>query len=586
MPPTRRDFLARSAALTAGVLLTGCEGNSPQTLRAVKQSIFQHGVASGDPLQDRVILWTRASRVGDGTVIDWVVARDPQLQQVVRRSGDGVDQQPQVVEAARDFTVKLDVSGLQPGTTYYYQFTIDGEASPIGRTKTLPSAGVDRVRLGLVACSNFSNGWFNAYKVLARRDVDAVLHVGDYFYEYSGSNSPIGRPHEPEKETVSLSDYRMRHAQYRTDPDLAEMTRQHPLIAVWDDHESANNSWIDGAEEHDPATEGDWDTRKSAAALAYAEWMPIRLPKPQDPLTIWRRFEFGDLVDLFMLDTRLQRNAPEIETINDPAADDPTRSMMGAEQKAWLKEGLQQSASRNTAWRILGQQTMISPHRGFLQGEVPLPYLPEEVAQEMGIRQGGGNEGTDNWAAYVAERNELMAFLRDGGIANNVVLTGDIHTAWAADITEDPYTLFNPITPNITGVPGYNPITGQGSVGVEFVAMSVTSNNAIDFVPDAQTAAEVAAEGYNLGVELGNPNVMHHNAAIHGFVLIDATPDRVQGEFWQTGPASIPLADTADATLDEAWQSRRGAPGAIGTDHLVPALSASAPRANAPTPAP
>ncbi|WP_420427947.1 alkaline phosphatase D family protein [Algiphilus sp.] len=590
MPPTRRALLLRtSAVLGTAVLLPACGGsdNGVET-EGPDASRFRHGVASGDPLSDRVILWTRVTGVAEGALVHWRVARDPEMQQVVRTAGDGFDfGGPRRLSAATDYCFKIDVAGLEPGTTYYYDFAVAGSRSPIGRTKTLPIGAVDRVRLALCACSNYSVGWFNAYRVLATRDVDAVLHVGDWFYEGAGSSSAIGRPHDPPRETVTLDDYRRRHAQYRTDPDLAEAMRQHPFITVWDDHESANNAWIGGAQAHDPETEGDWQLRKRAAARAYAEWMPLRLPDAQDPLTIWRQFAFGDLVDLFMLDTRLQRNAPEIADIYDAAADDPTRSMLGADQLQWVRQQMQASQRRGTAWRVLGQQTMMAPHRGFTQGEVPFPYLPEDVARPMGIRQGGGSEGTDNWSAYAAERNALMAFWRDEGITNNVVLTGDIHTAWAADVVEDPYTPFNPLTSGLTGVPGYNALTGAGATAVEFVAMSVTSSNAIDFSPDnADTVASVV-EAYNrLVVETLNPNVVHHNAAIHGFVLIDFTPERVRGEFWQTGPNNQRFGPDDDARFDAAAEAWHGAAGQPGTNHLRLVDSATTARAGQPPVAP
>ncbi|MCR9090185.1 alkaline phosphatase D family protein [Algiphilus sp.] len=589
MPPTRRALLLKtSAVIGTAALLPACGDNGGRGAEDSDGGRFRHGVASGDPLSDRVILWTRVTGVADGALVHWRVARDPEMQQIVRMAGDGLDlRAPRRLSAERDYCFKVDVAGLEPGTSYYYDFEVAGSRSPIGRTKTLPTGAVDRVRLALCACSNYSSGWFNAYRALATRDVDAVLHVGDWFYEGASSNSAIGRPHDPPRETVTLEDYRRRHAQYRTDPDLAEAMRQHPFITVWDDHESANNAWIDGAQAHDPETEGDWQLRKRAAARAYAEWMPLRLPDPKDPLTIWRQFAFGDLVDLFMLDTRLQRNAPEIENIYDAAADDPARSMLGADQLQWVRQQMQASQRRGTAWRVLGQQTMMAPHRGFTQGEVPLPYLPEDVARAMGIRQGGGSEGTDNWSAYAAERNALMAFWREQGITNNVVLTGDIHTAWAADVVEDPYTPFNPLTQNLTGVPGYNAFTGAGSTAVEFVAMSVTSSNAIDFSPDnADTMASVV-EAYNrLVVETLNPNVMHHNAAIHGFVLVDFTPERVRGEFWQTGPNRQRFGPRDDARFDAAAEAWHGAAGQPGTNHLRSVDHATAPRASVPPVAP
>lgn len=541
----RRGFLRGSlAAGAAAAAAPGLLGAAPAREAG---EVFVHGVASGDPLADRVVLWTRISCRPGTSVVRWTVATDPDLSDVVARGRA-------LARPERDHCVKVDAGGLSPGTTYHYGFRVAGVDSPVGRTRTAPTDSPEQVRLAVVSCSNYTTGFFNAYAALATRDdLDAVLHVGDWFYENPGEG-PDGRVHEPPRELVSLDDYRTRHAQYRTDDDLRAVMAAHPFVVVWDDHESTNNGWADGAGNHQPDTEGDWQVRKRASARAYAEWMPIRLPDESDPLTIWRRLRYGDLVDVFMLDTRLQRTHPEIADVNDPAADDDGRSMLGAAQKAWLLDGLSTSTAR---WRVLGQQTMMSPHRGFTQGEVPLPHLPDDVAEELGVRQGGGAEGTDNWGAYAAERAQLLDHLRSDAVpAGNVVLAGDIHTAWAADVVEDPYS---PLA--------YQPLTGAGSAAVELVCPSVTSNNAIDFVAEAPGVAEAVAEGYNLFVEQANPNVVHHDVAIHGFVLVDLTHDRVRGEFWQTGPARV---RNATARLDTVVESTHG------TEHLVATLDPSA----------
>jgi alkaline phosphatase D len=346
------------------------------------------------------------------------------------------------------------------------------------------------------------------------------------------------------------------------------MTAAHPLIVTWDDHESTNNSWSGGAQNHQPETEGDWEARKLASAIAYAEWLPIRLPDPTDPLTIWRRYTYGDLVDLFILDTRLQRNAPETDvTLFGAEANDPSRSMLGEAQREWLFQGLEDSQARNIRWRVLAQQTMIAPHRSSPDLSIlPLPYLPPEIVESLGLRQGGGNEGSDNWGAYVFERDRLMRHLRDQGIGNNVVLSGDIHTAWACDVVEDPYTPFNPLSASLTGAPGYNPVTGQGAVAVEFTSMSVTSNNFIDMEGGEQIGRLLGT----LGV-VGNPNVQYWNPACHGWVLIDIQRDRVTGEFWNTGTALQALGPDDDAVLDAAWAVDHRPAGALFANHLRPA---------------
>jgi alkaline phosphatase D len=583
----RREVLRSLVAIGGLPWLNACSSDTPAGAGAGAATdaniAFKHGVASGDPLSDRVILWTRVSGSSSDVAVDWRVATDPEMTQIVRSSGDGVDPaQPHQATAARDFTYKIDVLGLDAGRSYYYQFSCNGVSSPVGRTRTAPAGTVEHVRLGLVSCSNYPAGYFNAYKVLARRDVDAVIHVGDYFYE-SGSEGSIGRPADPPYELVTLDDYRRRHAQYRGDADLQAMTRQHPLIAVWDDHESTNNSWADGAANHQPETEGDWAVRKLAAAQAYDEWLPIRLPDPAEPLRIWRHLLYGDLIDLLMLDTRLQRNTPETDTSTTGTDSfDPQRTMLGLEQREWLLSRMAASTATGTRWRILGQQTMMAPHRNNPDPRYsPLPYLPPEVAEEMGLRQGGGNEGGDNWGAYAYERDLLMGNWRDNGMANNIVLAGDIHTAWACDVVEDPYTLFNPLTPSITGVPGYNALTGQGAVAVEFTCMSVSSNNMAD---DAASAA--LAPFYNAAVVAANPNIRYHNAAAHGFVLLDITRERVVGEHWNVGSVLKAFGDNDDAELDAAHEVFHGEPGEPGTDHLRRRSGATAARGDAPAAAP
>ena len=270
---SRRGFLTTSGAALGALPLI----RSIDALAQVTNPVFRHGVASGDPLSDRVILWTRVTPRGSGAQrVNWLIARDEKLTQVVTRT--------QVeTGAARDYTVKIDATGLEPGTTYYYRFDANGEQSPIGRTKTLPRLNVSRVRLGVVSCSNLPQGFFNAYACLAaRRDLDAVLHLGDYLYEYAntqyGDGTRFGRVPTPNKEMVALQDYRERHAQYKADPDSQAVHQQHPFICVWDDHEFANNSWKDGAQNHNNngENEGPWTARRSSALQAYFEWMPIR----------------------------------------------------------------------------------------------------------------------------------------------------------------------------------------------------------------------------------------------------------------------------------------------------------------------
>ena len=336
---TRRAFVVASGASLIG-LLAGCGadgGTGDDELSAAK---FSHGVASGDPLPEAVMLWTRAIAESASDVVvrvRYLVADDPQLQNIV--ASGVVD-----TDADRDWTIKLDLRGLSPDRAYYYRFESASDRSVTGRTRTTPAGSVDRLRLAFVTCANYVAGYFHAYRRVAERsDLHAVVHLGDYIYE-NGAQDQL-RPHEPAHELLSLADYRQRYAQYRGDEDLLELHRQHPMIWVWDDHEVCNNAWRDGAADHDPASDGDYAARRRAAMQAAFEWLPIRAPDAADPSRIWRGFRFGDLADLTMLDARhfgrdeplppnsLFGDAVPVFTESGDFADE-SRQMLGASQEA------------------------------------------------------------------------------------------------------------------------------------------------------------------------------------------------------------------------------------------------------------
>src|SRR5688572_4132948 len=353
MSITRRKFIQGAAASAALIpLAVRAQQSAPDP--AVR--LFRHGVASGDPLTDRVMLWTRVTapptRSAIGPIdVQWVMASDEALQQVVARG---------TAQAApeRDFTVKVDAGGLSPGRTYHYAFTAGGERSPIGRTKTLPER-TDRLRVASVSCSNYPTGYFNVYRCLANRpDLDAVVHLGDYIYEFAAnrySDPSISRSVEPVTEIVTLADYRTRYAYYRNDPDLQAVHRQHPFIVVWDDHELANDAWSGGAGNHN-ASQGDWKVRQRAAYRAYLEWMPIREVSGTE-IQLYRRFAFGGLADLIMLDTRGLRDQ-QVTGGDKTAFADSRRTLLGAAQESWLSDTLRASQKSGTQWRILGQQIL------------------------------------------------------------------------------------------------------------------------------------------------------------------------------------------------------------------------------------
>lgn len=502
---TRREFFRRSGASAVGVVAVA------QMLplgAATVDPVFQHGVASGDPLADRVILWTRVTpaTAKASITVSFVVATDPLLTQVVLRGSAKTN-------PARDNTVKVDAVGLRAATTYYYQFSAEGASSPVGRTKTLPTGATESLRMAVVSCSNFAYGYFNAYaRIAARADLDLVMHLGDYLYEYGTGQYGTARPCEPANEIVSLADYRARHAQYKHDIDSQAMHRQHPVIAIWDDHETANNSWKDGAENHQPGTEGSWNARVAAAMQAYYEWMPVR---PVDTANLRknnRAYAYGDLVDLIMLEERVNGRSEQLTAAThatplgagfsqtDPGYGDPARTLLGAEEENWLAERLRTTPAR---WKMLGQGVMFAQLKGV------------GAANAAG---GGVFLNSDQWDGYEPARNRIYDVLKGDAtrapVDDVVVLTGDIHSSWAADLTQDPNNLD-------LASGGYNPATGAGSRAVEFVGTSVTSPGIAD------STGAIA----NL-LRSVNPHFKYINLVKRGYMLMDVTPQRVVGEWW------------------------------------------------------
>jgi len=548
----RRRFLQNTAAVTVAAPVAascGDDGGGSGT-GSPPSPFFVHGVASGDPLQDSVVLWTRVTPQGDEATIDvqWIVATDPEL-------SDQVTNGTASTSGDADFTVKVVADGLTAGTTYYYRFQVDGEVdvSPIGRTKTLPEGSVDRLRMAFVSCSNHPAGFFHAYRAIAeQRDLDVVLHLGDYFYEYAEmgytvigdqtvNGAEIDRVPEPDAETVTLADYRSRFAQYRRDPDLIEAHRQHAWITVWDDHETTNNAWRDGAQNHQPDTEGDWDERVDAALQAYYEWLPIREPGAiRNRREAYRRFIFGDLVDLFMLESRLvgrdEQVSPDGEddvlTIDDPRLTNQSRQLLGVDQETWLFGGLRQSPAR---WKILGQQTMMA-------------QLVDVRVQDAVVAA-----NPDQWDGYVAARNRLLDVIENEGVSNVVVLTGDIHSSWANDIVRNPFA---------DG--GYDPETGAGSLAVEFVTPAVSSPTFAEAIGADDTLLRLLVPAF----QEAHPHVKFFDVVNNGYALLDITPDRVQAEWYATGDrrmatpedellASYRVDDGTARLVDAGGRSRR-----------------------------
>ncbi|MDQ4018725.1 MAG: alkaline phosphatase D family protein, partial [Actinomycetota bacterium] len=390
---------------------------------------FRHGVASGDPRADAVVLWTRVTPDDEGaeTEVAWRIGRDPDLAHVVAEGST-------VVDASTDHTVHVDARGLEPAATLYYAFEALGRRSPVGRTKTAPRGHAERLRFALVSCAKYTAGYFNVYaRVAEREELDFVLHVGDYIYEY-GNDDPkkapgakIGRAVEPPHEARTLADYRTRYGHYRRDPDLQLLHETHPVIATLDDHELVDDAWRGGGGGHDPASEGEWEARKQAALRAWREWMPVRLPPPPNEDRIFRTLRFGHLADVLMLDGRTRRD-PQTKG---PQMDAPGRSVLGEEQHRWLTDELSRSQA---TWRLVGNDVMI--------GQVFTGLMPEELGNplsEVGIltKREHGPE-PDQWDGYTAERAELIEFIERERIENVVFLSGDVHTAWAVELKRRP----------------------------------------------------------------------------------------------------------------------------------------------------
>ena len=563
---SRRSVLkgvgAVAAALAVGTL-------SPEAARAAvkdaaSRGVFGFGVASGDPTATEVLLWTRVtpdatavpgSGRGRAMTVHWEVAADEEFRGVLRR---GVVRS----DPRSDHTIKVVVADLAPYTRYFYRFRAEGQTSPVGRTQTAPDEpGVTHaLRMTFVSCSNYTGGYFTAYRGLAARDdLDFVLHLGDYVYEYGnepragGGSTATGdrygppaligtRDHQPPVEMVSLEDYRIRHALYKTDPDLQAAHNRHPWIVIFDDHEITNDAYDTGAENHEPEDdpdtrytepgkppgvrpEGDFLQRRARAFQAYLEWMPIREPRsyqpePHEGTQFFRRFTFGDLAALSVIETRQNRNEQVPATAGtapNPALTDPNRNLPEPQQLAWLTKGI---TSGRTAWHLVGNQTVFTrvflvPRAGSVPGQV---------------------FNTDQWDGYQAE---LLEAMKRSGQTDPVVLTGDIHSSWANDLPTD--------------YEGYR-IDRRSSVGVEFVCPSVTSDGFKEVLGNSAAAAQGATAAF----QRVNPWIQYLEGIGHGFAVLDVTPQRVQTDFFFIRSAATRGSRPIRAsTRTRRWATRR-----------------------------
>ncbi|WCZ37763.1 Phospholipase D precursor [Corynebacterium jeddahense] len=505
---------------------------------------FVHGVASGDPLPDAVVLWTRVtpdefavpgSGGGVDTQLHWCVARDAELSDIVAQ-GEATSR------AEQDHTVHVEVAGLDADTVYYYRFTVvggphHGAVSPLGRTKTAPVGHVVAQRWAVASCANWESGFFSAYADMARRgwagELDLTVFLGDYIYEYAqyeyAGRGPV-RLHQPAHETLSLADYRTRYGRYRTDPALQDAHAAMPWVVVWDDHEIANNNWRDGAANHQPY-EGDFHARRDAAMRAYYEWMPVRLSQTSEQGHIYRSFTFGDLVELTMMDLRTYRDVEFWKGGSRQPGD--ARTMLGSEQYDWLTQTLERSTA---TWSALGNSVMFSPlHVGavfnnpatrpvaealsanILTSKAPVPQL-----NEMPLNG-------DQWDGYDFERRRLINTLGRLG-KQPVFLTGDIHSEWAHTIMHN----------------------GK-QIGCEIVCSSITAPNVSESTGIGTGSRLFGAAGRYLYA--ANPSLHHVALDTHGYTAVTFTPNEVSMEWRRVDNILAPVSPVRPGPV-LAW--RRG----------------------------
>jgi len=545
----RRDLLGLFGAGAAGVA-------APAMAQQVPVASFAHGVASGDPAAEGVLIWTRVTPV-DPSV------RSIEVEWAISKPGDVIARGGRVHTGAdRDFTVKVPVTDLEAGTEYRYLFSVGGVRSPEGRTHTLPVGPTPDVVLGVVSCQLHPGGLFNAYDSISKLErLDAVVHLGDYIYEYGAeaddygmtSGSRLNRVPEPPHEIVSLADYRTRHAQYKSDPDLQAAHARAPFICVWDDHEVTNDAWTMGAENHTPATEGDYLTRKAAALKAYFEWMPIREPaNGLTPDAIWRSFDFGDLASLLMVETRLtargrqlsyQADMPVTAAGPDVAAfearrNDPARDLLGDGQRDWIKSTLQASRASGKPWQVIGNQvimarvqgpdlsTMASPQQvAGLLATLPAA-VRARVSASIDLFKLGVPFNLDSWDGYPAGRERLYAAFAEAGV-QPIVLSGDSHAFWVDELKD----------------------AGGARRGVEFGTSSISSPSPGDAVPQIP-----------LGTALmqANDEVVFCDQSAKGYILLTLTPDQAKAEL---RTVSTLFAKPYESGVLKTFTVKRGAVG-------------------------
>lgn len=561
----RRRFIVNTTTTVAvaalGGSLAACSNSDSVSFSSSPS--FAYGVASGDPLADRVILWTYA-KYPDGNAnvpLTWQIATDNAFANIVATG------RVEATEAA-GFTAKVDATGLAAGTGYFYRFLGNlGAVSTVGTTRTLPATGVTSLKFAVFSCTLYSEGFFNAYDAAAKSDAQFAIHLGDYIYEYGAGATQfgnkdavqLGRVAVPATDIVTLADYRARYALYRSDSNLQALHAKMPWITVWDDHEFADNSYVGGAENHNPTTQGDWNTRKNIAARVYHEWLPIRAPDPNNLLKIYRSFDFGNLFSLHMIDTRIEGRDRQYDNFGDadggvtryvagltPNASgvppDASRRMMSLDQQNWLTGRI---ASSNTAWQFVGNQDIMARMwlplsvAQFFSGTTANPTLGAAAIQtyltakatraiagavaltptQADLLNPAKNPrlpyNLDSWDGYPIQRETILQTIMAQG-KKLVVLSGDSHNGWFTNLTT---------------------LAGE-KVGVEFAGSSVTAPG---FESVGLGGLAASLDGSALVPQLGNAaigaslglidDVNYSDTIRRGFLMMTVTAGSVKGEY-------------------------------------------------------
>ena len=555
MSLSRRDFIKVVSSGAVATTLTACGSDDTNT---VTDASFEHGVASGDPTQTQVIIWTRVTTEASYVDVSWQVSATEDFSSIEQSGTFATD-------TSRDFTVKVDVQNLNPNTQYYYRFMVGEASSIVGITQTLPEGSVDKASMAVVSCANYPAGYFNVYKEILEQhqkaSFDVVLHLGDYIYEYGAGGyasedaAALGREPSKGTECITLDDYRKRYAQYRQDQDLQALHAALPMIAIWDDHELANDAWKEGAENH-YNSEGSFNDRRAAAAAAWTEWLPVR-ENTFSSMLIYRQFAFGDLINLMMLDTRLvgrdqpldyfSLDAPTMEAIGGLVAQSRSteRELLGTEQLAWLMNAFNQEAK----WNVLGQQVLMS--RMELPSSVMLAMFQLFTAtddQKMDALLAVNNAlasyladpssdtvklpyNLDAWDGYYVERERVYEIAKASS-GNFVCLAGDTHNAWTSELKD----------------------VSNNPVGVEFATSSVSSPGLEEYL--ALEPVAIAQMEYTL------PNLVSElqwtDIKQRGFMGVTFTPEKAESTWYMLSTikdrnyqVTTKVASTSDGfTLD------------------------------------